>query len=138
MKFTPARRPYFIKRAVSAFTLAEVLAAMLFMAIVIPIAVQGIRLASLAGEVSEHKLIAARIGNKVLNELKVMGQLQNSARSGAVQNNGVEYDWSVRSSIWTEDATSPMTLVTLTVAYTAQGKKYDVKLSTLVPQNATL
>jgi hypothetical protein len=136
MKFKPA-----ILRARNgnrAFTLAEVLAAMLFMAIVIPVALQGVRIASLAGEVGQRKMIAARIGNKVLNELNVTGQLQNAARSGSVHEGGLDYNWSIRSAIWTEDTTSPMTLVTMTVAYKAQGKTYDVKLSTLVPQTSAL
>ncbi len=123
-----------VKRALRAFTLAEVLAAMMFMAIVIPVAVQGLRIASLAGEVGQRKIVAARIGNKILNELKVTGQLQNTSQSGVVKEGALQYKWSVRSEMWTEDTTSPMTLVTLTVAYAAQGKNYDVRLSTLLPQ----
>ena len=135
MNFKPANpKAPAIKRARRAFTLAEVLAAMMFMAIVIPVAVQGLHVASLAGEVGQRKIVAARIGNKVLNELKVTGQLQNTTQSGVVKENGLQYKWSVRSENWTEDMTSPMTLVTLTVAYTAQGKNYDVRLSTLLPR----
>ena len=135
MKFKPAiPKARAIKRALRAFTLAEVLAAMMFMAIVIPVAMQGLRIASLAGEVGQRKIVAARIGNKILNELKVTGQLQNTSRSGVVKEGALQYKWSVRSEMWTEDTTSPMTLVTLTVAYTAQDKNYDVRLSTLLPQ----
>jgi type II secretory pathway pseudopilin PulG len=123
-----------VKRALHAFTLAEVLAAMMFMAIVIPVAMQGLRVASLAGEVGQRKIVAARIGNKILNELKVTGQLQNTSQSGAVNEGGLQYKWSARSEMWTEDTASPMTLVTLIVAYTAQGTNYDVRLSTLLPQ----
>jgi type II secretory pathway pseudopilin PulG len=123
-----------VKGALRAFTLAEVLAAMMFMAIVIPVAVQGLRIASLAGEVGQRKMVAARIGNKVLNELKVMGQLQNTSQSGVVTEGGLQYKWSAHSELWTEDTTSPMLLITLTVTYTAQGKNYDVRLSTLLPQ----
>jgi hypothetical protein len=60
--------------------------------------------------------------------------LQNSSQSGTVSEGGVSYSWSVRSSLWTEDPTTPMNLATMTVAYPAQGKTYDVDLSTLVPQ----
>jgi len=123
-----------VKRALRAFTLAEVLAAMMFMAIVIPVAVQGLRIASLAGEVGQRKIVAARIGNKILNELKVTRQLNNTSQSGVATEGGLQYRWSVHNEMWTEDMTSPMTLVTLTVAYSAQGKNYDVRLSTLLPQ----
>jgi type II secretory pathway pseudopilin PulG len=137
MNLNPAHRPARVKRAaLRAFTLAEVLAAMLFMAIVIPVAMQGLRIASLAGEVGQRKIVAARIGNKVLNELKVMGQLQNTSQTGAVTEGGVQYKWSVHNELWTQDTTTQMTLSTITVAYQAQGKNYDVKLSTLLPQAA--
>jgi type II secretory pathway pseudopilin PulG len=135
MRLKPAQGS---KRALRAFTLAEVLAAMMFMAIVIPAAVQGLRVASLAGEVSQRKIVATRIGNKILNELKVTGQLQNSGQSGVVKQGGLQYNWSVRSQIWNEDMTTHMNQVTLTVTYAAQGKDYDVRLSTLIAQATTL
>ena len=135
MKFKAAiHKAPAIKRALRAFTLAEVLAAMMFMAIVIPVAMQGLRIASLAGEVGRRKIVAARVGNKILNELKVTGQLQNTSQSGVVNEGGLQYKWSARGEMWTEDPNNPMTLVTLTVAYAAQGKNYDVRLSTLLPQ----
>jgi type II secretory pathway pseudopilin PulG len=139
MTFKPAHpKARAVKRGRRAFTLAEVLAALLFMAIVIPVAVQGMRIASLAGEVSQRKMVAARIGNKILNELKVTGQLQSSSQSGMVQEGGLQYKWSVHNESWTEDTTTPMTLATLTVTYSAQGKNYDVHLSTLLPKTTTL
>jgi type II secretory pathway pseudopilin PulG len=122
------------KRACHAFTLAEVLAAMFFMAIVIPVAMQGLRIASLAGQVGQRKVVAARIGNKILNDLKVTGVLQSSSQSGVVTENGVKYNWAVRNQNWTEDTTVTMRVATMTVSFSAQGKPYDVKLSTLVPQ----
>ena len=121
-----------VKHHRSGFTLAEVLAALLLLAIVIPVALQGLRVASMAGEVGQRRMIAARIGNKVLNELKVTGQLQNTGQSGVVQDHGINYRWTVKNQSWTEDTLSQMTLATLTVSFTAQGKNYDVHLSTLV------
>ena len=116
----------------SAFTLAEVLAALLFLSIVIPVASQGLRVASLAGEVGQRKMVAARIGNKVLNELKVTGQLQNTGQTGNVQDRGLKYHWSVKNQPWTEDTLSQMTIATVTVTFTAQGRNCEVHLSTLV------
>jgi type II secretory pathway pseudopilin PulG len=139
MKLKTVRRPIRARKSgLRAFTLAEVLAAMLFMAIVIPVAIQGLRIASLAGEVATRKLVAARIGNEKLNELKVMNQLQNSSQSGTVTENGLQYKWSVRSQGWAEDPNVPMTQVTMTVTYPAQGKNFDVKLTTLLPQAGVL
>jgi prepilin-type N-terminal cleavage/methylation domain-containing protein len=123
----------------SGFTLAEVLAALLLMAIVVPVALQGLHIASTAGEVGQRKMIAARIGNKVLNELKLMAQLQNTGQTGVVQEHGISYRWTVKNEAWTEDALSQMTVATVTVSFLASGKNYDVHLSTLVapPQQLT-
>src|ERR1700690_495646 len=55
-------------RRESAFTLAEVLAALLFLAIVIPAVVETLHVASLAGEVAARKGAAARVADRVLNE----------------------------------------------------------------------
>jgi type II secretory pathway pseudopilin PulG len=133
---TPQRRS--IDRARRAFTLAEVLAAMLFMAIVIPVALQGLRVASQSGEAGQRKLVAARLADKLLSELKVTSQLQNSGQSGVVVEDGVEYRWTARSQAWTEDTTTPMKVLTLTVQFPAQGRSHEVQLSTLLPQTNTL
>jgi type II secretory pathway pseudopilin PulG len=124
-----------VKRAAAGFTLAEALAAMMFMAIVIPIAVDGLRVASLAGEVGQRKAVAGRIANKVLNEMKVENKLQSSGQSGTVQDGGLTYTWSVKTELWTQDPTTPMLLATVTVSFPAQGHSYDVHLSTLIAQN---
>jgi prepilin-type N-terminal cleavage/methylation domain-containing protein len=131
MTFDP-HNPTGAKGRRSGFTLVEVLAALLFLAIVIPVALQGLRVASMAGEVGQRKMIAARIGNKVLNELKVMGQLQSTSQTGVVQDRGVNYRWSAKNQPWTEDTLSQMTMATLTISFTVQGKNYDVHLSTLL------
>jgi prepilin-type N-terminal cleavage/methylation domain-containing protein len=126
-------------RRCSGFTLAEVLAALLLMVIVIPVALQGLHVASMAGEVGQRKMVAARIGNKVLNEMKVMAQLQNTGQTGVVQEHGISYRWMVKNEPWTEDALSQMTVASVIVSFTAQGKKFDVRLSTLLapPQQLT-
>ena len=115
------------------FTLAEVLAALAFMAIVIPVAVQGLRVASLAGQVGQRKAVAGRIAERVLNELSVTGQLQGSGTSGVAQESALEYRWTVRAEPWPEDA---MRLVTVQVTFPVQGQDYDVRVSTLM-DNAT-
>jgi prepilin-type N-terminal cleavage/methylation domain-containing protein len=120
------------RRRSSGFTLAEVLAALLLLAIVIPVALQGLRVASMAGEAGQRKMIAARIGNKVMNELKVTQQLQNTGQTGTVQDHGISYRWSVKNQPWTEDTASQMIQATVTVDYSIQGRKYNVHLTTLI------
>lgn len=133
MRFKPVTAQPGVKRARAGFTLAEALAAMMFLAIVIPTAVHGLQVAALAGEVSQRKAVAARICNKVINELRVERQLQTS-QNGGVQYNGINYRWALKTELWTQDATLPMQQATVTVSFPAQGRTFDVSLSTLVAQ----
>lgn len=129
MKFNPGiRRPGAAKRAWSGFTLVEVLAALAFMAIVIPVAVEGLRIASLAGQVGERKAVAARIAERTMNELLVTGQYRSATQKGVIREGPQEYQWSMRSEPWPLGA---MRLVTVQVTYPVQGRDYDVRLSTL-------
>ena len=130
MKFQRAYHPLLAaKRAIHGFTLAEVLAALAFMAIVIPVAVEGLRVASLAGQVGPCKVVAARIAERVLNELAVTGQVQGNGQGGVVQEGPREYRWLLRTQPWPEDV---MQLVTVQVTFAVQGQEYAVRLSSLV------
>jgi type II secretory pathway pseudopilin PulG len=114
----------------AAFTLAEVLAALLFMAIVIPVAMQGLQIASRAGTVSERKAVGARLAERKLNELLVTGQWQSAAQKGTVQEGTQIYNWQLLSEPWSEDGV--MRLLTVQVSVPVQGRDYEVQVSTLV------
>src|SRR5438128_5510794 len=130
MRFKTAMRPRpAVERGRPAFTLVEVLAALAFMAIVIPVTVEGLRIANLAGQVGERKVTAARIAERVLNEVIVTGQLRGAIQNGVVLEGAQQYQWSIRSEPWPADA---MVLVTVQVIFPVQGRGYDVRLSTLV------
>lgn len=118
-----------VKRAPAAFTLVEVLAALTLMAIVIPVAVQAMRIANLAGQVGQRKAVAARVAGRVLNELIVTGQSRGTTQNGVVQEGAQQYQWSMRSEPWPQDA---MRLVTVQVTFPVQGRDYNVRLSTLM------
>lgn len=120
----------------AAFTLAEVLAALAFMAIVIPVAIEGVRLASLAGQVGLRKGVATRIAEHVLNDWVVQGQSQSGPSSnlrGTLQEGAHDYTWSIRTQPWNQDT---MRLATAEVLFVIQGRPYDVQISTLVDTSA--
>ena len=129
MKFKPAPSRAPVARHTGAFTLAEVLAALTFMAIVIPVAIEGLHIANRAGVVAQRKTVAVRVAENALNEALVSSQSQGGARNGVVQEGAVDYRWSIRYSIWPEDS---MRVVTAEVLYLVQGQEHDVRLSTLV------
>ena len=96
----------------------------------IPVALQGLRIASRAGSVAERKAIGARLAESKLNELIVTGQWQSSAQQGTVQDGWMSYSWQLQAEPWSQDAA--MRLVTVQVNVPVQGQDYNVRVSTLV------
>jgi type II secretory pathway pseudopilin PulG len=130
MKFAPTTWSTCVaKRSRSAFTLAEALAALAFMAIVIPVAVEGLRVANQAGQVADRKAAAGRVADRVLNELLVTKQWQQASSSGEVQEGRLSYRWRLLTEAWVQDTLKQLTVL---VTYSVQGQDYDVRLSTLV------
>jgi hypothetical protein len=105
----------------------------MFMAIVIPVTVEGVRIASRAGQVGERKAAAARVAERVMNELLVTGQAQTGSQSGRLEEGYRDYSWTMQSEPWAADA---MNLVTVSVTFTVQGQEFAVNLSTLYNPDA--
>src|SRR2546423_13923912 len=105
MSFKPMHcKPRCGNRGHGGFTLAEVVAALVFMAIVIPAAVHGLRIAGLAGQVAQRKAMAGRVAERVLNELIVTSQGSQATQSGVVQDGPYQYRWQMRNEPWEQDA----------------------------------
>lgn len=121
------------------FTLAEVLAALLFMAIVVPVAMEGLHIASLAGAVAQRKGEAARIAQQVLNESLVTTNWSQSLQTGTTIEGQREFRWTLRSDPWTQDPTqNVMQQLSVEVLFTAQNRQYSVKMTTLVDSSQLL
>ena len=140
----------------AAFTLAEVLAAMLFLAIVFPTMVEALHIASLSGEVAVRKNAAARIADRILNESIVTTNWTGNAMNGTISEGALDFNWSLSVQDWPQNdtqlpsnsqsvpssGTQPMTvqnmpqnlmeMLTAQVTFQAQGKNYSVSLNTLV------
>ncbi len=124
MKFaTPTTRNH-----AAAFTLAEVLAALLFLAIVIPAAVEALHIASLAGEVAARKGVAARVADRLLNESLVTTNWNHGTQNQTVTEGALEFRSTLSSENWPQ---GNMQLVSAEVKFSAKGHDYSVKLSTL-------
>lgn len=151
MKFnakTP-RRAAAKRRAAAAFTLAEVLVALGFIALVTPVVAQGLKLASQAGEVSQRKALAMRVAERVLNETIVTGQWSSTGQTINQQEGNIPMRYTLRSEPWTalSSITSVSTangvnpsfvnannlhVLSVDVSFPAQGQNYTVHLSTVI------
>ncbi len=114
-----------------AFTLAECLAAMVFLAIVIPVAVEALHVSSLAGQVAARKGEAARVADRVLNQSLVMSNWDSGPQNGTIGEGADQFRWTLNSETWPKDS---MKMLTAEVTFTAQGHDYSVSMSTLASQ----
>jgi type II secretory pathway pseudopilin PulG len=127
----------------------EVLAALVLMAIVIPVAVSGMHVASLAGEVTQRKSLAMQIAERLLNEVVVTKQWSQAFQSGVEQAGPYTFRWAMHDEPWTQLTTLSQAYNTVNgintsvvngntihqlsvdVSFTAQGKTYSVHLATI-------
>ena len=110
------------------FTFMEILAAMLFMAIVIPAAMQGLSLASKVSSGATRKRHAAELVERVMNQTLVLESWRNGDERGTFGDEWPGYRWEVVVGDWSEDT---MRTITATVYYPAQGNEQAVSLQTL-------
>lgn len=128
MKRAPATADRSRRRNRRAYTLAETLAALMFLAIVIPSAVEALHIAARAGTVAARRGVAARIADRVLNESIIYTNLSSGSQNGTVFENSVEYQWTVTRGNWIDNN---LPLLTAEVRYSAQGQFSSVRISTL-------
>lgn len=117
------------RRHPAAFTLAEVLAALVFLAIVIPVTIEGLRVAHRASQSALRQSIALRLAESILEEWQLPGSPLAGQSSGIAYDGPFAYPWNLRVEPWPVDALS---LVTLEIRYPLQESEPSVELSTLV------
>jgi hypothetical protein len=104
------------------------------MGIVVPVAIEGLHIASLAGAVAERKGEAARVAQRILDESLVTTNWNNQTiQNGTVTEGQRQFRWTLRNDPWNEDQNqNVMHQLCVEVFYTAQNREYSVRLSTLV------
>jgi len=124
----------FFAKKCGAFTFVEVLAALTFLAILIPAIVSGLSLANRASVMSERSAIAGQLAENKLNELIVTTNWTQAESSGDFGDDYPGYRWQLAQDQWDQDG--GMTNLVLDVFYTVQGHEHSVRVATLA--NAAL
>jgi len=121
------------------FTLAEVLAALVFMAILIPVALEGLSIASRAGTIAARKSEAALVAERVLNESVITTNWNTTVQNGTVRQGVRDFRWTLRNDPWDKDPNqNAMRLLSVEVTFAAQGRDHSVRMSTLVDSSTPL
>ena len=110
-------------------TLVEVLAAMVLLGIVLPVAMHGISLATSVSDAARHKAEAAVLAQSKLSELVATRSWQTSERHGDFGEDHPDYEWSVELSNWDR---STLQQLDVHVLWTSRGQEQAVTVSTLV------
>ncbi len=104
---------------------------MLFVAIVLPAAVYGIRMAGDAGTVSKRKIVATQLGESKLSELAATDEWRRGGTTGTFPEPWEDYDWKIESEGWTE---AGVTELRIEVTYLVRQRRQMLTLTTLVPE----
>ena len=111
------------------FTLPEVLATLLLVAIVLPSVMHGISIATAAAGTARQRSEATALAESKLNELTSTNQWQSGGMSGDFGQDWPAYTWQAEAQSWVEPSARQLHVH---VRWHARGRDHDVTLSTLV------
>ncbi len=115
------------------FTFIELLATMVLIALIMPVAMHGIALCTrLAGQ-SERQIEAAGLAKMMLTQLVATQDWQNGDQQGDFGSDWPDYEWAAILSDWTD---STVQQLDVTVYWVAQGTEKEITLSTLVYESS--
>jgi len=111
------------------FTFVEVLAALVFLGILMPVIISALMLSNRAGLVAERSAIALQLGENRLNEMLLGGSSTLNATWGDFGAGWSGYHWELERRAWRDS--SSMTELTMRVVFSVQGRDQEIALTTL-------
>jgi prepilin-type N-terminal cleavage/methylation domain-containing protein len=118
------------KIAQRGFTLVEILATFVLIAIIIPVVMEGISLSIKLGVKSKRQAEAGALAETRLAEMLLSGDYDNGKQSGDFETDGLDYTWSLEVKDWEKEGS--MQQLIMTVDWTdSLGMDHSVELATL-------
>ena len=111
------------------FTLIEVLATIVLMGIVLPVAMHGVSLCMWSAQAARQRTEAAALAEAKLNELLATADWQYGLLSGDFGEAWPEYRWNGAAAEWADPTLQELSV---RVTWTSRGQERDVTLTTLV------
>jgi len=122
-------------RRASGFTLIEVLATLVIIAIVLPVAMQGISIATNAASDSRRRVEAAALGESRLAEFIATLEWQNGGGGGDFGEDWPDYRWTADVYDWSETNMKEIDMRVIWKGRSGQDK--SIILTTLIYDNGT-
>ncbi len=120
-----------MKRREHGFTFVEILAAMLFLGILMPVVIGALQVSNRAAVVAERSAVAVQLAENQLAELQLGDAWTSASSSGDFGAEWPGYRWELAKADW-ESGT--MTELQIAVFFKVQGHEHDVRLSTLASE----
>ncbi|MHC4430249.1 MAG: type II secretion system protein [Planctomycetota bacterium] len=117
------------RRHPGGFTFIELLATVVLIGIIMPVAMHSIALCASLGGQARRQIEAASLARTKLTELTASDDWKTSQQDGDFGDDWPGYRWTAEVSSWTD---STMSQLDLTVFWQSRGKERSVTLSTLV------
>ena len=111
------------------FTFIELLATVVFLGIIMPVAMQSIGLCTRLGGQSRRQIEVASLARAKLTELTCSSDWKTGEKNGDFGTDWPGYRWTATVYNWTDSTVSQLDL---TVTWQSQGRQRSVTLSTLV------
>jgi prepilin-type N-terminal cleavage/methylation domain-containing protein len=111
------------------FTFIELLATIVLIGIIMPVAMRSIGLCTRLGGHSRRQIEAASLARTKLTELTTSQDWKTSEKRGDFGSDWPGYQWTAAVSNWTDSVVSQLDL---TVTWQSQGQQRSLTLSTLV------
>lgn len=115
------------------FTFSEVMAALLLVAIVLPVSVHAILTGNRAGVVAERREVAVRLASNKLHDVVLNDEWLDAETQGVFEEYP-DYQWELESETWDGDEVIAMRQLTLSVFFMVQGHVLDTSVTTLVEE----
>jgi prepilin-type N-terminal cleavage/methylation domain-containing protein len=114
------------------FTLIEVMATLLLMAIVLPAVMEGVSIALASASMARQKSEATQVAQTQLANLLASGQWNGGVLAGDVQSNGGTYHWQAAVAAWPQDTTTVgLMQVDMVVSWSDRGGKKSITLTSI-------
>lgn len=117
------------KTKAAAFTLMEVLAAMVLLALVLPAVMKGISIATVLASDSVSKVVAAELAENRLNEAILLSEWKSGSGSGDFGSEYPDYRWMLTTSDGTQ---AGLKRIDMTVTWEKRADQYEFQLTTFI------
>ena len=116
-------------KSARAFTFVEILACLVFLAILMPAVIEAIALSNRASVVAERSTIAAELAQNKLAEFTVPNASTATETRGDFGKDWPGYTWELSQDQWDLDA---MSTLAIEVVFRVQGAEHRVRIEALV------